>query len=340
MAAKIFYRLTLLIALSIASLSANAEYTFADLGAGFQAKALNDVGNVAGLSNGNVALWSNGATTVFNLPGTSVASINNVDQIVGNLYTQVPNNFGPSYIHAMLWSNGEATDLGTLGRVGVDSNASAINDAGAIAGWSVNNDGNLYATRNSSYALEPLAGFISSYSTGINSSGQIVGASTTFPYGSGNATLWDGNIAINLGVGLANAINDTGLIVGQSNSYATLWNGFTQTNLGSLGGSSSSALAINNSGLAVGWSLTSSSAEHATLWNGTTAIDLNSLVTLPSGFLTRALAINNLGQILANSSNGQSYLLTSVAAVPEIDTNVMLLIGLGLYGFIAKRRNV
>jgi uncharacterized membrane protein len=57
----------------------------------------------------------------------------------------------------------------------------------------------------------------------------------------------------------------------------------------------------------------------AVLWQSgsTTPIDLNTLVTLSSGYLTQATGINTSGQIIAQGSDGNAYLLTpNVATVP------------------------
>ena len=54
-------------------------------------------------------------------------------------------------------------------------------------------------------------------------------------------------------------------------------------------------------------------------------------------FLAGATGINDRGQIITNASDGHSYLLTPV---PEPETYAMFLAGLGLMGFIARRRNL
>jgi hypothetical protein len=58
-------------------------------------------------------------------------------------------------------------------------------------------------------------------------------------------------------------------------------------------------------------------------------VDLNSLVTLPDGVvLTQAVAINNMGQVLAVAS-----------VVPEPDIYALFLAGLGIMTAIARRRS-
>ena len=95
---------------------------------------------------------------------------------------------------------------------------------------------------------------------------------------------------------------------------------------------------------------TGDAAQHATLWNGTTAIDLNSYLDaeiLSAGWvLSYAFGINDNGWIVGGAYNtithqSHGFLLKQiaapVAAVPEPETYAMLLAGLGLLGFTARR---
>ena len=71
---------------------------------------------------------------------------------------------------------------------------------------------------------------------------------------------------------------------------------YTFTDLGTLGGASSQARAINAAGQVVGWAYTAGGGTmHATLWNGTTATDLG-------GAYSEAYAINAAGQVVGTSS--------------------------------------
>ena len=135
----------------------------------------------------------------------------------------------------------------------------------------------------------------------------------------------------------ASGINDAGQVVGYSftaaddlHAFITGPNGVGMTDLGTLGGGYSFAHGINDAGQVVGDSYTAAGATHAFITgpNGGGMTDLNSLVSLPGGgVLSEATGINNHGQVAAISS-----------AIPEPETYAMLLAGLGLLGFIARRR--
>src|SRR5205814_290988 len=107
---------------------------------------------------------------------------------------------GDVTFHAYSYSGGVMTDLGTLG--GLHSLAYAINSGGTVVGES--NDGN-GVIRGFSYSggvmtnLGSLGGgtFDSSHALGINSSGTIVGNSTTAT--ASHAFSYSGGIMTDLG---------------------------------------------------------------------------------------------------------------------------------------------
>ena len=122
--------------------------------------------------------------------------------------------------------------------------------------------------------------------------------------------------------------------------------GYKFTDLGTIGASyrESWASGINNSGPVVGSSITSVCTYHATIWNGTTPTDLNNFLDasdVSAGwYLVGARDINDNGWIVGIASNTitgvtHAFLLTPV---PEPETYALFMAGLGLMGFIARRR--
>src|SRR5207248_9972172 len=78
---------------------------------------------------------------------------------------------------------------------------------------------------------------------------------------------------------------------------AFIWQHGLMTDLGTLGGSSSLAVAINERAHVVGVSETSSGQSHAFLWQNAVMTDLGTL----GGTNSIAVAINERGQVIGNS---------------------------------------
>jgi probable HAF family extracellular repeat protein len=272
--------------------------------------------NHSGVSNGTS--WSSSGTTDLDPVVTngslaregSATAVNDAGQIVGYSGT------GPyslnTVAHATLWSGTTATDLGTLG--GATSHATSINNSGQIVGYSDTSSWSVtHATYWNNGTITDLGTLGGSYSIAhaINNAGLIVGASTT---------------------------------TGSTNTHATLWNGAAMTDLGTLTGSTgtSEAEALNESGLIVGYSLTFEGASHATLWENGNIIDLNTLLSasdVAAGWvLVCAYDINDNGWIVGSATlNGvqQAFIL---ASVPEPASYAMLLASLALFGLMGRRR--
>jgi probable HAF family extracellular repeat protein len=214
---------------------------------------------------------------------------------------------------------GASTNLGTLG--GNESIAAGIDAAGQVVGRSKTAAGldraflwtpggtNGPPGNPQMRDLGTLPGGAYSEASAINAAGQIVGHSQT---GTGDdavdhAFRWSSGTMTDLGapVGLPNsyayAINSTGNIVGEafnggfSRSRAFVFDGTMRT-LGTLGGQSSTALAINNQNQIVGYADTLDGYTHAFLYDGT----MHDLDTF-AGIYSVARGINNSGEIVGSA---------------------------------------
>ncbi|MDD1620966.1 MAG: autotransporter domain-containing protein [Methylococcaceae bacterium] len=206
------------------------------------------------------------------------------------------------------------TDLGVLPG-GTNSDASAINDARQVTGSAnvQNGDNHAFLWENGQMRdLTPGA----SETTGdaINNSGQVVGPSGSAPH----AFIWSNVDGLELnkieGVNStvsqshANGINDSGVVVGNAGfgsscCQAFIWrnNGQPIQNIGTLGGNSSNAYAINNLGQVVGTAGTGA-ATHAFYWQSGQEglVDIGTL----GGNSSTAWAINNLRQVVGEADTG------------------------------------
>jgi probable HAF family extracellular repeat protein len=297
---------------------------------------LNSAGQVVGCSDngtplgypctGNTAgqhafLWSKsaGLKDLGTMSGGTISGaigINDAGQVVG--YSNVKGS-SASDSFAFLWTPAAGmTNLGTLSG-GNSSCAFEINSAGVIAGDSFISNGHVNAaswTNNKIRNLGALTKSIFTAALDINDNNQIVGESI-FTYGpplQSHAFEWSAALGMkDLGTlaggttSMANAINYSGVMVGQSNSgafpnwHAVMWNAARKIqDLGILSdGTYSVAFAINDSDEVVGYGDISNIAEHAFLWTQAAGMrDLNSLIPANSGWvLINANAINRLGQI-------------------------------------------
>ena len=231
------------------------------------------------------------------------SSINNTGQVAGYYETSTD-------VFAVLWNGTTPTILGSGQAVG-------INNIGQIVGNDSNGKAIVWngTTPNYLNSNETRYG-----ATAINNLGQVVGI--TLINSGWQVTLWNDTTPSYLGDlgGLyhqnPSSINDIGQITGWGNTQLTggevvavILNGLTTTILGSLGGTFSEALSINNFGQVVGFSDYDASSpqdsSRATLWNGADVIDLNTLINPDLGFtLLVAQAINDKRQVVGYGMYG------------------------------------
>lgn len=215
------------------------------------ARDINDAGVAVGSSpllplgggGSHATMWDGDRTIDLGLAGgreSKARAINNAGQVVGDILINKARPIGNSglgfYVDtaAVLWSGGQAVELGKLGNAYVSSTAVDINGSGQIVGTSKTvNEWERRATLWQGNQVIDLgaAGFSASEAVAINNAGQILGNVWTFgeglmPPNDTRGVLWDKGLAVDLSQFLdptllaegwlvkASAINNAGLIVG------------------------------------------------------------------------------------------------------------------------------
>ena len=200
-------------------------------------------------------------------------AINNSGKIVGGICVN-----GCSGFEAFAWRKDVFQHFGTLG--GFAASAFAVNDSGEIVGQA------------DTFETDPDAGgaFIS-LAFFIDRAGVMHNLGTLSGYKYSQAF----------------AINNAGLIIGRvyngdpedtvAPMRAMIYENGVMRQIGTLGGTSSFALAVNDSGTIVGRARTATGEQHAFVYEDSMMRDLGTL----GGNLSTARGINNRGQIVGGS---------------------------------------
>lgn len=324
----------------------------------FTAAGLDGAGRVVGTAQGGAAVWSTGGTTYLAslLPGSEGLAINNGGSIVGRVGSD-----------AFVYAGGAFSIFSVPPAYGTW--ATAINDAGQVAGFGAAGFSETYAFLYQSGVVTQLGSFggTISVANAINASGHIAGFASRAGDGDDwgdprrTASVYRDGVQHDLGslggwFSEANDINDAGFVAG----WSGLEDNFSERpflfspdenrmiDLGTLGGVSGRANALNNAGVVVGLSGVGSVGGfdyHAFVYGAGGMLDLNALVGERGDWqLVNAFDVNDAGQILAQACNGlgdcRAVRLDLVSAVPEPGSWAMLGtgLGLGLLAWRARRR--
>jgi len=194
--------------------------------------------------------------------------VNNPGTATGN--AQTPLGTLAPRLNAFRWDGTTLTNLGTLPGSNNFSRGYAINDAGVIVGESDNNAPRAFRWENGTMTDLGTLGGTSAVAHGINNRGQIVGIASNGTVS--RAFLWENG-----------AMRDLGAADGSTDTFARAW-------------------AIDDAGVAVGFSRSAAGVSQATRWAGGTAESLGSLGT--GTLFSEALGVSDAGMIVGRSNTG------------------------------------
>ena len=240
--------------------------------------------------------------------------------------------------HAVRFSDRQVEDLGTLG--GDASVARSVNRWGECAGWARLPSGDHHAFFTDTRGMHDLGtlGGHTSDAAAISDDGTVVGSSFLSDDRVEVPFVWTPKQGMRLielpGLsGRALDINRNSEIVGYGLTdvgelHGFLMRGETVTDLGTLGGANSKAYAINDEGVAVGYSLTGGDPPffHAVAWRSGEIQDLG---VLPGGHSV-ANDINDRGDIVGFSYTvGDTQVATLFHGGQVVDLNTLVAPGSG-----------
>lgn len=257
----------------------------------------------------------------------SISGINRQGQVVGTAALSGENQ------NAFIWDrvNG-VRDLGTL-PTHTRSSAFGINDAGQAVGYSSyawsDHQACVWESNGDKRSLGTLpSGDFSPWSEAydINNFGQIVGYSTG-TNGYYQAVIWDKDSPIeSLGTldgvldSVACAINDSGIVVGESGGHAFFWNRQEgMQDLGQVGIISTRAEDINNLGQIVGGSYSGSGLDRAFIWEEASGMRELGTLSVEGYSYSYANAINNSGLVVGVSSD-RAFVWDALGGIQELES--------------------
>lgn len=219
------------------------------------------------------------------------------------------------------------TDLGTL--TGPISGGNSIDGAGRVAGLSMLADSNFHAALwdGSAIDLGVIGSDTQSIAYALNNAGQVVGVSYNYGDLQPHAFMWQGGVLTSLGNFSPRDMNNSGAVVGHKTVFnaanlwvdtACRWAGGTLSDLGTLGGYTSDAFAINDSGDVVGQSfLPDNVTLRACAWIGASTRDLGTLAGT-TGSKSAAADINAGRQVVgwSDTAAGEPH-----ACLFQLDAN-------------------
>jgi len=247
-------------------------------------------------------------------------TVNNAGQAVGISSNGVPDPFSifGVQVRTFLWEEGELRDIGTLGGPDATSGPGCNNQRpGVIVGWSYTS-------------------FTPNETTGIPTQDPFLWENGKMrDLGNLGGTVSFGQCANNRGevIGTSSLAEHPGACMGDPvgpGCHAFLWAYGSMKDLGTLGGDSSVAIWINDSGdIAGSADLATAGIHHAVRWKDGQILDLG---TVEGDACSRGIAINSRGQIVGLSSDCRNALHAFLweEGGPMIDLNTVIPSGSGL----------